>query len=467
MDDQNFNTPASQKQELPEKEKPKFNFGSILKGIGLALVILAVGIGAVFAYQKIFTNPSQTNPPTTTQPADNQSTNTPTPATQKSPTAKLLFRVIDTGEQWKERGIYLADPVTKEATQITQAPYQFSGLYGKNLIFTIKDTNKYYRYDIAKKEYIPLNFPTLKKGSTYETLYIDRAPISGGDKILLSVFTYDTSDEISEFYGDRPARGRKDYLFSFSQNSFEEAQNIEQARKLLGDNVGDFGGYGFIGLDEKNQRAFFQLSGEGIGCSDIAVVNVANNTVQKIDDKDFQGGASVGCFYVNSNFDRGFYVESKTDSIVATLVNLSDIAKPIYTFNLTNAVDRYGPITDPDIDSLEWLDDPTRIVVGFTDRIAILDFKNNKLETIYKDPTLGQSYLYWDRNTIRSDGQTAIAFVDYYSAKYTPCNNPIGCPSSQTADNRYKVIIQKLADNSQEIFLDDVAHKEVIGWLDW
>lgn len=458
----------NQKQELPKKEKTKFNSGQILKMIGGALVIIVVGIGAFFAYQKFFINQNQPNSPVATQPINNQPTNTSTPMAQKSSTAKLLFRVVDTGEQWKERGVYLADPITKEVTQLTQSPYQFSGLYGKILVFTVKDTNKYYRYDIAKKEYALLNFPILKKeGNTYETLYIDRAPISGEDKILVSVFTYNTNDEISEFYGGRTARGRKDYLFSFSQNSFEEAKNIEQARKLLGDNVNDFSGYGLLGLDEKNRRAFFQLSGEGIGCSDIAIVNVANSTVQKIDDKNFQRGASIGCFYINPNFDRGFYVDSKTNSIVATLVSLSDITKPIYSFNLTNAVDMYDHITNPDINSLEWLNDSTKVVIGFTDKITLLDFKNNKIETIYKDHTLGQSYLYWDRNTIRSDGQTAIAFIDYYSAKYTPCNNPIGCPSSQTADNRYRVIIQSISDNSQEIFLDDVAYKEVIGWVDW
>ena len=372
-----------------------------------------------------------------------------------TPTAKLLVRVIDTGEQWKERGIYLADPITKEITQLIWPPYQFSGLYGKNLVVVIKDTNKYYRYDVVKKEYVLLNFPTLKKeGNTYEKLYIVNDQIIGGDKIILSVFTYSINDEVEEYGGDRPVRGKKDYLFSFSQNSFEEAKNVEQAIKLLGYNVNDLNKYWFLGFDEKKQRVFFRLFGAEEGMA--AVVNIADNTIQKI---------SAGSFYINPNFDFGFYIESKTGINIATLVSLNDITKPLYTFNLTNAVDP----TDLNISSVEWLNDATKVVIGFTEQIAILDFKNNKLETIYKDSTLGKSYLYWDRYTIKSDGQNFFAFVDYYSTKYNDCtlDKNKDCSSFPTGDDRKKVIIQNLSDNSQEFFLDDATSKDVIGWLNW
>ncbi|OGY44618.1 MAG: hypothetical protein A3J62_00890 [Candidatus Buchananbacteria bacterium RIFCSPHIGHO2_02_FULL_38_8] len=401
----------------------------------------------------------------------NQNLNTSEPTTQELSTYKLIISTFGTGEQGKEMKVYLVDPVVKEVAQMTQSPYQFSGLYEENLVFINKDTNTYYRYEPERKNYMSLNFPALKKeGNVYETLYINHAPISDGDKILISVFTYNMYDEVNEFFGDRPVRDRRDYLFSFSQNSFEEARSIEQARKLLSDNIGDFGGYKFLGLNENNQRAFFQLTGEGIGCSDIAVVNLINNTIQRIEDKNFQKGGSVGCFYVNPDLKVGFYVESKSGEIIAKLVSLSDITTPLYTFNLTNAVDKYGPITNPDIDSLEWLNDETRVLIGFTNRIAILDFKTNKLKTIYNDLTLGQSYLYWDRNIIKSDGQTYFAFVDYYSANYRECisGGKKTCPSSQTDDNRYRVVAQDLTDNSQEIFLDDIVNKkEVIGWVNW
>lgn len=439
--------------------KTKLTFGNLKIIIFLVLALALIVGGSTFLYQKFSSNQNLDNSVAINQPTDK--TNTPTISIQKSTTAKLLFL-------GKDDDLYLADPITQVVTRLTESPYQFQGKYGENLVFADENSNIYYRYDIDKKEYLPLNFPTLKdEGNIYETLYLDNALISGGDQVSISVFTYDRSDDENEFYGDRLPKDKKDYLFSFSKNSFKEAVNIEQARKLLGDDLNSFSGYSLLGLDERSQRAFFQLSGEGVGCSDIVVVSLVDNSIQRIDDNDFSDEASLNCFYVNPNLDLGFYTESRKDSIVANLVSLSNIERPLYTFDITNTVDKNDSIIDSAIISLEWTNDNTKVVAGFTDQVALLDFKNNKLEIIHRDSTLGSSYLYWDRNTIKSDGKDNIAFVDYYSAKYSECmpGGNKNCPSSETRNNRYKIIIQNLQDNSQKVFLDDVNYKQVIGWI--
>lgn len=386
--------------------------------------------------------------------------------------AKLLVQVIENDEDRNEKGVYLVDPVSGEATQLTLPPYQLAGLYGQNLILFEKNLKKYYRYDFKSKEYILLNFPPLKEESdTYQTLYIDPAPISGGDRILLNVFTYNIKDEVSDFLGDRIARARKDYLYSFSQDSFEEAKNIERARQLLGDKLDSGVGFIFWGFVEERQLAFFQLSGEGLGCSDIVAVDVVHNRiVQQIKENGWQGGTVIGCLYVNPTFDFGFYIESKNDRAIGKLVSLNDITETLYILDLTNIMDRYNydqNISD-DIYSLEWLVGKGEVAIGFTDRIAILNFEDSKINTIYQDNTLGQSYIHWYRNTIRSNGINKIAFVDYYSAKYKQCT-PGGkqsCPSAEDSDNRYRVIVQDVVGGSQKILLDDAYSKFIIGWID-
>lgn len=385
--------------------------------------------------------------------------------TQSVLTKKLLVQMYDRTNE--EISISLLDPLSESATQISQLPYEFQGYYGKNLVFKNNETNEFYRYNFQTGEYKLLHFPkVIQEGTRYQEVHIFNFPVMNSDLLLLTLATYDSKEAINDFMGTRPAQSTQSYIYSFSADTYEEESFIKRASEILKTEQTTLG-YSYHGSNRKGQYAYFQLSGEGIGCSSITVVDTVDETIQNIEQIDSIEGIDVGCLYINPDLNVGFYVMTDhTNGAVARLVSLDDLTKPLSEVVLTNPNENSNSYFF-EMNALEWLSD-SEVALGSDHEMTIVDFNNNSIKVVYTDEKNGQSYMAWDRNIIKFDGNETVAFVDYYSANYKECmpNGPKKCPSVDVADNRYRIILQNLSDNSQMVFLDDAISKHIVGWVE-
>lgn len=379
---------------------------------------------------------------------------------------KLLIKEYDTTVN-KEKGVFLLDPATTSTVQLSNEPYEFQGYYGKNIVFKNTEDQQYYKYDLLTQWYTVLNFPVAKQdGDYYEQVSVYNHSIGSTDKLIVVVTNYNVNDEVNEMLGSRPARDIKRYAYDFLSDTYTAYTFINDAEKLLPTKP-KTPPYAFIGSDSTDTYAFFQMSGEGIGCSTITAVNLTTNTTQSVEQNDSLQGADVGCLHVNADLNRGFYVlTDRAHGAIANVVSLDDISNPLsqVQLNAPNQNTNSGA-NFYNFSSLEWLSG-SKVALGSDHVMAVVDFDEHSMKDIYTDQQVGGSYMAWDRNTIKFNGDDTVAFVDYYSAKYVECA-PGGtkkCPSHDKTDSRYRVILQNLSDNSQKIFLDDATSKEIIGW---
>ncbi len=343
----------------------------------------------------------------------------------------LLIRSIERGDVWTEKGIYLADVDTGNLKQISQYPFQYFGLYGENLILKNTEEDKYFLYDFDEKHFLPLNFP--------DPPWRILSSIDSGKKLLLH-------------------QNERDYIFSFLENNYTEAIFREKAKEILtNDKIGE---YSILGYDSLSQKIFFQQHDEGIGCSSIAIVDLATKDIQQIEDKNFSDGTSIGCFYLSPSMKKAVNIEMRTDGkTLVHLYNVGNISDPVHSVDITELVDNFR-----DIYSLDWLSDELRVVAGFHNSLALIDFPKSAIKKIYQDATLGQSYLYWDRNNVvvSSDNKWG-SFVDYYSAKY----DDRGRPSMDSKNDRYRVVAVDIDTSNSKVILDGSDFLQVIGWFNF
>lgn len=380
-------------------------------------------------------------------------------------TKKLLVQEYDRNTNQSQ--VVLLDPLSESVSKISQSPYEFQGYYGENLVFKNNETNQFYRYNFQTEEYQILHFPkVIQEGTRYQEVHIFNFPVMNSDFLLITLATYDSKEAINDFMGTRPAQSTQSYIYSFSADTYEEESFIKRASKIL-EREQTVLGYSYHGSNQTGQYVYFQLSGEGIGCSSITAVDTVNETVQHIEQIDSIEGIDVGCLYINPDLNVGFYVMTdRTNGAIARLVSLDDLTKPLSEVALTNPKENSNSYFF-NFNALEWLSD-SEVVLGSDHEMTIIDFNDSSIKVVYTDQKNGQSYMAWDRNTIKFDDNETVAFVDYYSANYKEClpNGPKKCPSVDAADHRYRIILQNLSDNSQRVFLDDATSKHIVGWIE-
>ncbi len=426
----------------------------------IVLVVLA-GIGGLAVYKKI------------------SITNLGLPINQSSPQLLVLAVSGETNEkgEWiaSKEEVYLIDPRTNSAKLLTRLPYEYVAFVDDHLLFRNRDSSQYSEYDFGKGEHRYLNFPKLEnRGTLYQELSIDSPPLKDRDKLVLTVATYDSREE-SDF-GGSPIKESENYLFSFSENSFNkiteadtEPREVGSAKELIRqrENLAEYEDelldYSLLGFNDRDHKAIFQFHGEG-GAGDVLIVDTKKNTLQKIETD--VADRYVSSFHLSPSREKGFYAESYDDGMVmGRLVSLADIKEPLASIDLTEITKI--PDGREDVLSVGWLDGESKIAAGLDSKIVIIDLRTKTIRTMWRDSTLGRSYTYWDRFNLETDSKRWIAFVDEYSAKYTECG-PQGkkeCPSPDEGDGREKVILFDLKDNTSNDFLDDGDYKSVIGWV--
>lgn len=443
MDDPGNNSSTDLKQEkIPQTALPPRIKSTIYITFGIILLLVVVLFLLRLFIPAVFENSTLPAPTAETKPS-------PTPQISQVDRDKLLFVVTDTVENtYVERGVFYVDSKSHQITQLTGMPYEYVGLFGKYLVMKTKGTDQYFLFHPENRQYTALNLPSLSKTEhTSQRIFFNNSPITGGDQVLIYVQTFDDRNDYGFGLDFGLPVDQKSYFYSFSDNSYSEAEAIDRVFGLLGDRVDRPYGYSFLGLNEDRQQAYFQLTGEGIGNSDVVAVDLKNNHLQKIMDQNIS--SSISRFYLSPDLDYGFYIKDDISQLTAHLVNLSDINQSVDTYDLTAIAKKYNMSSFVDPHSFAWLDDSKKVVIGFNEVINLLDFKNDTLD-ILSDFSIRSGTSGWDSNWLESNGKTDFAYI------------------KKTSNSQDKIIIHSLITKTDwEVEYDGKPQLRIIGWLGW
>ena len=105
--------------------------------------------------------------------------------------------------------------------------------------------------------------------------------------------------------------------------------------------------------------------------------------------------------------------EKTGDNWELFLYDLSDLSKPLKSFDISSAIDKNDDLIYDGVNSMVWSDDGKIILLGTLRNIFKFDLESEKLDRIFADIPAGEDDLYWNSNNIKlsADNRYAV-FVD-------------------------------------------------------
>jgi len=357
------------------------------------------------------------------------------------------------------RGVFALDPNTGKSEQLLDSSRRFIN-FQEGYVISVDEAGRILNLDTSTGEEPQVAIPPLKdEGSLFQELRTSGYAVSLDDWTLLTISTYDENDEPSAFDGSRPLVDQDEYMYNLKDHSIAEPRDYWNAL-ADDDNSGSL-----IGFDYPNRQYFFQMNGEGFGYGSVLAIDFKTGKKQKLVDVSRSDPTIYSAFTLSPTLEKAFYVYKDKGTYTGRMVYLEDINTVQASVDLTTFFDQQK---FRGLYSMRWTDNENSVVLGFQDRMIIVDLQDATSYKVFTDNTSGSgSTLPWDANFYDATPDNLVAFVDSYPVN-PECNSvnrgKNGCPLYSWENTRSKIGIYDRTRNEIWYSPEDEGEIRILGW---